>query len=354
MSAVCALGLLATASCDSVIYDDELDCSTKIKFVFKKHRQALNAIDGKATDVFASTVGSVHLYIYDAETGELVFEKYEKTDNLKTESDLKIGTGNDKCYMAVDLEPGVYHLVAWCGLDEYDRNNAFSLGDGTRAGYAYSECSVRLAKQTGLPVNEAKYESVYHGAVEKAEVVLNYPSVIPVELTKDNNDITVWVQHNTETFAPGEYEVVFTDANTTMRYEDNVLMPTEPVEYRPYSTSLLESSTEFNGYPVRAGALVAHLSTSRLVDGHMDDATIEVRNREGRTIFSIPFIKYVLEMQTYTTNKDQYQYYLDCEDTYNCSFFFAGEEDEWVPVRIIINNWVIVPEQSGSVGGSGQ
>ena len=341
--------LFAATSCES-IYDDELDCSTKIRFVFKKHRQALQSAYGKAVDAFGSTVGSVHVFVYDVQTGNLVFEKYETTDNLKTESELNIGTGTEHCFMTADLAPGKYRIVAWCGLDENDYNNAFFLSnENTRvASPGYAECNVRRSRQTGNPVNYEKYEALYHGIVEMTEVSANKSDVISVELTKNTNDIAVWVQHTSATFSQGEYEVVYTDANGTMKFEDNTLMRKEVLEYYPHTTTLLASSTEYNGSLVEAGALVAHISTARLMEANKNDARLEVRNRQGKTVFSIPFIKYVLEMQTFTSDS---QYYLDCEDTYNCSFYLTGDNGLWAPAMIIINNWVKVPDQTGGISG---
>lgn len=339
-----AVLLMATTSCE-LIYEGESDCSTKIKFEFRKHRQALQATGGRAADVFASTVGSVHLFIYDAESGELVSEQFVETDRLKTETELNIGTGSERCYLQLDLEPGTYRFVAWCGLDGNDRNNAFSLTGGTSRSGGYAECRVTLAD--GQPVHREKYEAVYHGAIDNISVRRD-GSVIPIELTKDTNDIAVWIQHTTEVFAQGDYEVVYTDANGYMKFEDNTLTRDDRLEYHPHATSLLTSSTEYNGYPVEAGALVAHISTSRLMAAHKGDARLEVRNRKGDTVFSIPFIQYLLEMQTFTSDG---QYYLDCEDSYNCSFYLAGDGGMWTPAMIIINNWVRVPDQSDSIGG---
>lgn len=337
---------IATTSCEN-LYDDEADCSTKIKFVFKKHRQALQAVYGKAANVFDSSVGSVHVFIYDAESGALVFERSETTGNLKTEAELNIGTGTERCYMTVNLDKGKYRIIAWCGLDENDNNNAFFLRKGdTRAGY--SECVVKLSEQSGNPVNNEKYDGVYHGAVEMAVVDSYGSTVIPVELTKNTNDISVFVQHTSTTFSQGDYEVVYTDANGTMKFEDNMIMRDDVLEYHPYATSFLTSSTEYNGSLVEAGALVSHISTARLMESNKKDARLEVRDKDGNTVFSIPFIQYVLEMQTFTSDS---QYYLDCEDTYNCSFYLTGDNGLWAPAMIIINNWVKVPDQTGSIGG---
>ena len=350
MSLAAVFLTLGLTSCDdNIIYEKEGDCTPKVQFVFKKHRQALHSVAGREADVFYSTVSSVHLFVFNKETDELVLEKIEKTENLHSASDLKIGSGTDKCYLPLDVKPGTYRLIAWCGLDETDHNNAFNLEDATRAG-KYTHMQFKRDEATNHPVHHAKYESVYHGAVE-AVITVNSDGtqIIPVELTKDNNDIAVWVQHTTQTFEDGEYEVVYVDANGVVKFDDNALDDDSRLEYHAHTTSLLDSETEFNGDKVKSGALVAHLSTSRLMAGNQHDARLEVRHNDGRVVYSIPFIKYVLQMQTFT---DNHQYYLDCEDTYNCSFYLTGEKSEdglWVPSRIIINNWVIVPSQNGKL-----
>lgn len=348
-----SIGIAATSCDNSFVYEEGEDCFPKVQFIFKKHRQALGQIEGRETDVFYSMVGTVHLFVYDAETGELVYEKAEATDNLQTAAELKLGEGTDRCFMDLDLNPGKYKFVAWCGLDESDNSNAFELVDNTRAG-RYTHC--RVKKRTdGHPVNGAKYDALYHGVVNEFEIVVEKAiQVIPVELTKNTNEISVCVQHTTQSFEEGDYEVVYTDANGELHFENNSITDNSRLEYHPYESSILTAQTEYNGNLAETGALFAHLSTSRLMDANKDDARIEVRDKNGKTVFSVPFIKYVLEMQTFVgragskASERDYQYYLDCEDTYNCTFYLSGETKEgemWVPSMIIINNWVKVPDQ---------
>lgn len=353
---------LMLSSCDNVgLFDYEGDCPPEeipvakktmaVQFVFKKHRQALQQQSGKETDAFYATVPTVHLFVYDNETGALVYDQIESTDNLKSEMDLNRGTGTDKCFMELSLDPGKYRLVAWCGLDENDENNAFSLTGNKRA--SGNVCSVKRHALTGHPVNDDKYDNLYHGRHTSAEVTdTEEDQIFPVELTKNNNDINVLVQHTTANLADGDYTVVYTDANGEMDFHDNSLTDNSALEYNAFETSILNADMEYNGSMVQSGALVAHLSTSRLLENHSDDARLEVRNRDGKTVFSIPFIKYVMMMQTLTNDQ---QYYLDCEDTYNCTFFLTGAEMEdgaWIPMQIIINNWAKVPDQNGSITGS--
>ena len=362
---VAAAFALAFSSCnDSVIFEGEGNCDTDtpviteytphVQFIYKKHRQALHSVAGRESDAFYSTVNTVHLFVFNADTDELVFDRIEDTDMLANAFELGLGTTFDRCYMPLDLPAGNYRLVAWCGLDKEDHNNAFSLSNQLTKAMPFHECGVKLDPVTGHPVNHEKFEGVYHGRLESAVISVDRdkPQIFPIELTKDNNDIAVWVQHTTASFAEGDYTVVYTDANGSMNFEDNSISNKVHLQYHPYKTSVLSSETVYNGQTVEAGALVAHLSTSRLMHSNAADARLEVRDRDGKTVFSIPFIRYVTEMQTFTNDS---QYYLDCEDTYNVSFYLTGDQgvDEsgeyWIPVRIIINNWVRVPDQSEEI-----
>lgn len=352
LSALLVSLLMAATSCDdNLIYENEGDCTPKVQFIFKKHRQAFHSVPGREQDVFYSTIETVHLFVYDTETGELVFDKTEHTANLGSAYDYNLGNSTDRCFMPLDLKPGTYTLIAWCGLDADDNNNAFYLAGNESRANSYSECRIKLSEETGLPVHSEKYQGLYHGIARN--VVISEDSdgqqIIPVELTKNNNDISVTLQHTSVNFAKGDYEVVFTDANGSMHFETNDLTRDDRLEYRAHIVSMVDASIDVNGSTVEPGAMIAHISTSRLSRAHKDGARLEVRDKEGKTVFSIPFIQYVLAMQTVS---DDEQYYLDCEDTYNCSFFLSGDAENMTPMQIIINNWVKVPDQDFSPTGS--
>lgn len=336
-SAVLLLFLTLATACDnSFIFDSEGDCSTKVKFVFTKNRQALQSKYGVGPDAFSHTVESVHLFVFDDESGDLVLEKYESVDNLI-----------DGCMMPVDLENGQYTFVAWCGLDSNDENNAFELqhnytradGDG---------CRVKMTSDLE-PVHDRKYDALYHGRVSKVTVNnADTDRIIELPVVKNTNDIAIWIQNPDASFSTEKFEVNYEDANGVIHFTDNsIVSEDERLRYRPHTTSVLTTETEYNGDKVQSGALISHISVSRLMAHHSDDARIVVRDGEGREVFSVPFIKYVLQMQEFTDGeaKDD-QWYLDCEDTFHCSFYLAGAADgTWVATRIIINNWVVVPKQ---------
>ena len=339
------LGVLPfVSSCtDGFIYENEGDCRTKVKFEFTKHRQALQTKDGVGPDAFASTVTSVHLFVLDAESGDLVFEKTENADNLI-----------DGCMMPVDLDPGEYTFIAWCGLDSNDENKSFELQHNYKSRGGDDKLAIKMASESE-PIHKAKYESVYHGISRNVKLDNNnVGSVVTVPVIKDTNDINVWIQHPYASLDKGEYYVVYEDANGEINFTDNSIMSEEKrLEYKAYDTQILQTNTQYNGEEMESGAMISHLSVSRLMANHAEDARIVIRNKNGTEVFAMPFIKYVLALQTFTqpgTDKD-HQWYLDCEDTYDVSIFFTGYDQTWGDFRIIVNNWVYVPEQGWEFNG---
>lgn len=326
----------ALTSCDDgFIYEKEGNCDMRIKFVFEKHRQALQTFDGIGPDAFSKTVKSVHLFVIDSETGELVFDKKENCDNLI-----------DRNTMLVKLDPGTYTFIAWCGFDSFDENNAFELSHFDPH-FLKDNCHIKMVSDYE-PIHDEQYDAVYQGTVYDVTITNdNMGQTIIVPVIKDTNDISVWLQHPDITFEDGDYNVVYEDANGVIDFTTNeVTSGDKMLTYRPYSTSILAVDAEYNGEKMKAGALVAHISTSRLLASHAADARLKIVNKDGEEIYGIPFIQYLLEMQTFTNGKDKdYQWYLDCEDTYFCSFYLIGDLGNWSVYRIIINNWVKVPDQ---------
>ena len=97
--AVCAAALFAAASCNSLIYDYEGDCDPhyKARFVFDMNLHW--------ADAFPHEVNAVTLYLIDPATGDIVWQKSESGEALKT----------GEYMMDLDVDPGQYRLMAWCG-----------------------------------------------------------------------------------------------------------------------------------------------------------------------------------------------------------------------------------------------
>ena len=91
----------AVVSCDSILDEDDVDCSVEYRVKFKYDYNM------KYADAFSREVSSVALYAFD-DNGKLVYQKTEAGDVLAA----------DGYSMAVDMEPGDYHLITWAGLSD--------------------------------------------------------------------------------------------------------------------------------------------------------------------------------------------------------------------------------------------
>ena len=81
----------AVVSCDSILDEDDVDCSVEYRVKFKYDYNM------KYADAFSREVSSVALYAFD-DNGKLVYQKTEAGDVLAA----------DGYSMAVDMEPGDY------------------------------------------------------------------------------------------------------------------------------------------------------------------------------------------------------------------------------------------------------
>ena len=87
--------VLGLSSCDSMIYEDQGDCSVHYRVPFTFTTNILNA------DAFASQVTSVTLYVFDRH-GQLVLSKSDSGASLES----------GDYGMDIDLLPGTYDMVA--------------------------------------------------------------------------------------------------------------------------------------------------------------------------------------------------------------------------------------------------
>ena len=108
MALVC---LSALPSCNSWLYEEEGDCSVYYRLRFRYDRNL------KWADAFANEVSSVHLYAFDP-SGVLVWQQERQIDPATAEN----------YSMLLDLPPGDYRLLAWCGLQNNgEREESFSV-----------------------------------------------------------------------------------------------------------------------------------------------------------------------------------------------------------------------------------
>lgn len=336
----------ALPSCNSVIYDDEGDCSVIYRVAFRYTRNM------KWADAFANEVKSVHLYAFD-KGGTLVWQNTEKGEALSV----------DGYTMTLDLPAGDYCLVAWCGLDnDGERAESFSVPEARVGETRLEELQCRLRREYDADgaYSKEKLYPLYHGMLDVSlpDISLEggeYTCTVP--LTKDTNHVRIILQHlSGEPVDPADFTFRIEEENGLMGC-DNKLLPDEVITYRAYDIKSGTAGLGIDDYPELGGApqtasvsaravtsvsvAIADLAIARLTENRKTYLTIE--NAEGEIAARIPLKDYALLL------KDGYDHemtdadYLDRQDEWSLTFFL-DERDKWIGVSIIINSWRVVFE----------
>ena len=317
--------LWVIAACDG-IYEDEGDCSVHY---FVKFRYDMNM---KFADAFAHEVTSVTLYVLD-EQNNVVWQGSEQGEALAQEG----------YAMEVDVAPGSYSLLAWCGLAG---GNSFAVPVSSRKEDLI--CSLkREHKLDGTAYVKEDLNRLYHGYLEKQTFSSEegtHTFVVP--LVKNTNNIRVVLQHlSGEPVDKDKFTFSITDENGVMNW-DNKLLSDEPVTYYAWHTdSGTAGIDDVDSRTVSSfSAAIAELTTARLVKEKAP--RLKVTNDKGETVFSIPLIDYALLVKGEYNRRMDDQEYLDRQDEYNM-VFFLDEGDRWMDAYIYINSWKVVLQETG-------
>lgn len=325
MTCLTALLSVSLASCGGMIYDDQGDCDPHYKVRF---RYDMNM---KFADAFSNEVLAVTLYVIDEATGRIVWQKSESGEALRAEGYM----------MDVDVAPGNYTLLAWCGegagthftIPEADINTGLT-------------CTLaRKRHETGYAYSDEDLNRLYHGRLAAADFPDEQGThIYTVPLTKDTNVVRVVLQHlSGEPVDHTKFDFSITDSNGTLDW-DNSILDDEPLTYHAWSVTSGSASIERpEGRASRVqtdySAALAELTTSRLVKGQ--NARLNVKRKDGSDVLSIPLIKTVLLVKGHHNRNMSDQEYLDRQDEYNI-VFFLDENDSWINTTIYINSWQVV------------
>lgn len=337
-----AVSMLSMSSCEKV-FDGEGDCTPRyfLQFVFDRN-MLYNDEYRIGVDAFAAQVGSVEVYVFAPETGNFVAHFTDEGAHLRQEG----------YRLPVDLKPGEYDIIAWCGLAGNEGH--FTIPATVSH---YSELKCRMARSTdefGTVYSDKNLNAVFHGRISHYFPDSYGDHTATVYLTKDTNYIQIALHHRNGGYIdPERFTVIIEDENGYLAH-DNSLLGDEQIQYRPWT----RRGGVVEGYAVKsddetAGGsafLVAELATSRLVSDHKASTYITVTDTlTGNVVFSIPLVKYILLMKS-----DRYSYmddqeYLDREDEYDIMVFLENVDDKgWLAAQIVINGWHIV--DNGNVG----
>ena len=323
-------GALMLYACDGLIYDGEGDCSVSYRVKFRYDYNM------KFADAFAHEVDVVTLYLLDAD-GRVVWQRTEQGEALAA----------DGYAMTVDVEPGEYGLLAWCGTTD---KGSFSIPE-TTVGKQLT-CTLDRQHDAGNKAFVTEdLDRLFHGWLPeqtfgKTEGTYTYT----VPLVKNTNNVRVVLQHlSGGAVDKDKFVFTITDTNGSMDW-DNTLLPDEPVTYYAWHTDAgevdMDTQPEENQAASRAtfSAAIAELTVPRLVKGQ--ETRLTVTNKvTGKAVFSIPLIDYALLVKGFYNRDMDDQEYLDRQDVYDM-VFFLDEGDRWLDAYIYINSWKVVLQNS--------
>ena len=323
--------MLALHACDSVIYDDEGDCSVNYRVRFRYDYNM------KYADAFAHEVNTVTLYLLDSD-GRVVWQRTEQGEALASEG----------YAMTVDVAPGQYDLLAWCGTAD---KGSFTIPQ-TTVGTGLTCTLNRQHDDGGSAFVEDDLDRLFHGWLPKqtfGDTEGTYTYTVP--LVKNTNNVRVVLQHlSGEVVDKDKFVFAIHDDNGSMDW-DNELLPDEPITYYAWHTDAGEAGMDTQAQGAKTvtravfSAAIAELTVPRLVKGQ--ETRLTVTNKEtGETVFSIPLIDCALLVKGYYNRDMDDQEYLDRQDEYDM-VFFLDEGDRWLDTYIYINSWKVVLQNTG-------
>lgn len=326
MLAVAALSVML-CSCDSVIYDEEDDCGYYVHFKYDYNM--------KWADAFAHEVHSVTLYVIDKQ-GNIVWHKTESGDALALEG---------YC-MVVDVKPGEYDFIAWCGVEN---PVSFDIPD-TIEKTGLTATLKREHGQNGSAHIRTDIDRLYYGHIENVTLADDRAD-ITVPLIKDTNSLRVTLQHlSGELIDKDLFTYTVTDDNGSLDW-DNAVLTDETINYHAWLVSSGTASTEPLQAPERTegtrvqsvySTTVAEFTLCRLMADHAPDTRLIIRRADnGETIVNINLIDALLLVKGYYNRDMSDQEYLDRQDEYSLTFFL-DEGFRWINSYIYINSWRVV------------
>ena len=323
-----AAGAVLT-SCDSVIFDDQGDCSVhyRVPITFTK-----NIMD---IDAFSRQVESVTLYVYDQDDN-LVMQKTESGDALKT-SDYA---------MDVDLLPGRYSMLVWAqGTPNYTPATSFTLGNPERM--TGLSATLPLSGSDGNLYIDQELVPLFHGYAESVELPDTYGIVtLPtIDLTKDTNTFVIALENKEGLPIPEDALSVSIESSGNTLGWNNLPINDNPFSYRAWSQTLLESErTESRADDETGGVtgILAELTTSRLMaDSH--PKLVVHRAWDDTDIIRLDLINLLMLVRGHFPYSGQD--YLDRVDRYTMTFFVDADLSWYTAEGINILGWKVVPPQ---------
>ena len=326
--------IMSLTACDSMINEPEGECvvTYNLRFVYNMNL--------KWADAFPSEVHSVHLYAFNSNG---VFVKdYVVNGDVVDQEDYT---------MQLDLNPGKYTLLAWCGLNNLGVSEQSFTVPTPVAGQTRIEeltCALNVKQNATVGTySDAMLNFMYHGMLDvDLPDVYNGDYYYTMYLTKDTNHMRIILQQlSNEDMVPEDFEFKIEDANRMLGF-DNSLISNDVVTYLPWDVIAGEAGMLPDGEDklVYSDGLIADLSTNRLMASHKEDFMLTITS-EDKIVARVPLLQYALLSKDYYVmaygHEMSDQEFLDREDEYIFTFFL-DDSKRWVEMHIQIQSWRMV------------
>lgn len=322
------LAMMALSSCNGAIYDDEDNCEVTYRLRF---RYDMNM---KFADAFSHEVTSVKLFVFSTD-GRLVWQTVDSGNALSQEG----------YNIILPLQPGDYHLMAWCGLDN---GESFTVPEIPETG-SPSDLHCRLIRSVHPEdgaVSSDDLHALFHGTLD-----VNLPDlrdgseiVYTMPLVKDTNVFRIVLQHlSGKDINADDFTFKIDDGNGWLHH-DNSLRDDERITYHAWSQYSGSAGVDTKAI-TDVKVAVAELTTSRLVMRDWNQNAkpmLTIRKADdGEVVAHVPVIDYALLVKGNYNREMDDQEYLDRQDEYNMTFFL-DDSGHWLSASIIINSWRVV------------
>lgn len=327
---------LAFTSCGT-IFDYEGDCSYtyNVKFEYTK-----NILDAEA---FAGNVMHVSIYVFDAETGLLVYTAEDSGEALKSKDYM----------MQLDIQPGTYDMLAWCGSAVAENKVIIPEVEIGKTRIEEVDCLIdRMSSAEHSSCVLENIGNLFHGKERVTFTEEPGRQVCSVNLTKNTNSVRIVLQsiQKGQYLSKDDFDFRIQDHNGNMNY-DNSLAECELVTYHAWAISEIEADVDaevdddvHKKIPTRADnsstAVMAELTIGRLMTENEPKLVVYNKTSEA-LVLSIPLKDYALMVKGYGYSHWSDQEYLDRQDNYTMTFFL-DELGTWIASHVIINDWKIV------------
>ena len=332
--------LTAFTSCEAIM-EGEGDCEPVYSLTFSYDMNL------KWYDVFPAEVTSVRAYAFD-DNDVLVWQNSHRGSDLA-----------DPTYkMPLDLKPGKYKLVAWCGVDNdvQPSEESFAVQDAQIGVTTLPELTCRLNREYNEELGHHSRKQLYfmyHGIrdIEIPETFITKETVYNVRLTKDTNHIRIVLQHlSGQSLSADDFSFEISSANGHLGH-DNSLVDDAKITYLPYktltgSTVVGKDDAETSRALVTVNGAIADLNVSRMMADNPEEMILTIGNKKtGETVARIPVIDYALLSKDYYEEAYRHQMtdqeFLDREDHYVMTLFLDSD-NHWLDTSILIHSWRVV------------